>query len=94
MQVVWTEPARLARASAIDYIAQDSPTAALNQLDEIEKQTDRLAEHPKLGRLGRVKGTRELVIARTPFLAVYRIQGELVQILRFLHGAQQWPPSK
>lgn len=91
MQVQWTDRAENNRENAIEYIAQDSLTAALNQLDEIEGQTDRLAEYPKLGRPGRVKSTRELVINRTSFIAVYRIKGEFVQILRLLHGAQNWP---
>ena len=90
MQVVWTESARNVRVAAIDYIAQDSLTAALSQLDEIERQSDRLAEYPELGRVGRVKGTRELVINRTSFIAIYRIKGDIIQIFRFLHGAQQW----
>lgn len=91
MQVNWTSRAGSDREAAIEYIAQDSPAAALSQLDEIEGQTDRLADYPKLGRPGRVKGTRELVVNRTPFIVVYRIQGETIQILRVLHGAQQWP---
>lgn len=91
MRVQWTVRAGHDREAAIEYIAQDSLTAALDQLDEIEEQTDRLAEYPKLGRPGRVKGTRELVINRTSFIAVYRIKDEFVQILRLLHGAQNWP---
>jgi toxin ParE1/3/4 len=91
MQVKWTISAGSDRENAINYIAVDSLTAALGQLDEIERQTDRLADYPKLGRLGRVKGTRELVVNRTPLIVVYRIRGEIVQVLRVLHGAQQWP---
>jgi toxin ParE1/3/4 len=91
MQVLWLENARAARTAAIEYIAQDSVTAALSQLDEIEQQTTRLADYSKLGRIGRIKGTRELVINRTPFIAVYRIDGDVIHILRFLHGAQRWP---
>jgi len=91
MQVQWTVSAGLDREAAIDYIAKDNLSAALSQLDEIEGQTDRLADYPKLGRPGRVKGTRELVVNRTPFIVVYRIKGEFIQILRVLHGAQQWP---
>jgi toxin ParE1/3/4 len=91
MRVEWTVSAGNDRESLIEYIAQDSPTAALNQLDEIERQTDRLAKYPKLGRPGRMKGTRELVVNRTSFIAVYRIKREVVQILRLLHGAQKWP---
>ncbi len=90
MQVKWTVRAGSDRENAINYIAVDSLTAALSQLDEIERQTDRLADYPKLGRPGRVKGTRELVVNRTPFIVVYRIKGEIIQILRVLHGAQQW----
>jgi plasmid stabilization system protein ParE len=44
-----------------------------------------------MGRPGRIEGTRELVISRTPYIAAYRIGGDTVRILRVLHGAQQWP---
>jgi len=91
MHVSWTPRARAEREAAIDYIAQDNPIAALDQLDEIERQTNLLTTQPKMGRIGRVKGTRELVINRTPFIAVYRIEGNRIEILRFLHGAQKWP---
>jgi plasmid stabilization system protein ParE len=50
-----------------------------------------LARFPEMGRPGRIEGTRELVISRTPYIAAYRILGGTVQILRVLHGAQQWP---
>ncbi|MCP3417984.1 type II toxin-antitoxin system RelE/ParE family toxin [Bradyrhizobium brasilense] len=40
---------------------------------------------------GRVAGTRELVIPRTPYVASYLVDGETVRILRVLHGAQMWP---
>jgi len=44
-----------------------------------------------MGRPGRVKETPELVISRTPYIAVYRIGVNHVLILRVLHGARQWP---
>jgi plasmid stabilization system protein ParE len=44
-----------------------------------------------MGRPGRVNGTRELIIQRTPYIAAYRIAGKTVRILRELHGAQMWP---
>ncbi|KMQ81293.1 Death on curing protein, Doc toxin [Candidatus Burkholderia pumila] len=93
MELVWTPRARRAREAAIDYIAQDNPLAALGQLDEIERQTDMLMENPEIGRSGRVDGTRELVISRTPFIVVYRLKprARRIELIRFLHGAQQWP---
>ncbi|HEY0182741.1 MAG TPA: type II toxin-antitoxin system RelE/ParE family toxin [Rhodopila sp.] len=43
------------------------------------------------GRSGREPGTRERVIGRTPFIAVYRVTRSRIEILRILHGAPQWP---
>ena len=91
MLIFWTPRARSERQAAISYIAKDNPLAALDQLDQIERQTSLLAAQPKMGRLGRVKGTRELVISGTPFIAIYRFKGMRIEILCFLHGAQMWP---
>jgi len=91
--LVWTPHAREQRSKSIDFIAQSNPVAALEQLDEIEKQTDMLLQHPGIGRRGRSKGTRELVISRTNFIVVYRINAKTKQvvIVRFLHTSQAWP---
>ena len=51
----------------------------------------RLLEFPESGRPGRVVGTRELVVPRTPFIAVYSVTVDRLRILRILHGAQLWP---
>ena len=60
-------------------------------LEEIHEQVILLARHPRMGRPGRVRGTRELVINRTPYIAAYRVSGDVVTILRLLHGARRWP---
>jgi toxin ParE1/3/4 len=75
------------------YIARDNPTAATKVAQRIVERTEALAEFPYMGRLGRVAATRELVVSGTPYIVVYRVAGEVVQIIRVLHGAQQWPTS-
>ena len=93
MILEWLPRARAARQAAIEYIAQDNPRAALGQLDEIARQTGLLPSQPEMGRPGRKNGTRELVINRTPFILVYRVKPseKRIEIVHFLHGAQQWP---
>lgn len=94
MSIFWSPKASAARTAAIDYIARDNPLAALEQLDKIEQQTSLLAAQPKMGRMGRVKGTREFVVTGTPFIVVCRINGERIEILCFLHGARRWPTRR
>jgi toxin ParE1/3/4 len=77
----------------VDYIAQDNPPAALDMLDRIEQYTERLRQHPGMGRPGRVKSTRELVVPGTPYIVVYRLTKTEAVLLRVLHGVQQWPPT-
>lgn len=94
MIVVWLQRARIERERAIDYIAERNLSAALDQLAEVEAQLELLRDFPELGRPGRRRGTRELVVTGTPFLAIYRIRSKLrrIEVLHFVHGAQRWPP--
>lgn len=91
MIVRWLKTARNNRFEQLDYIAADNPTAAARVDEEIERQTDLLAQFPKMGREGRVNGTRELVINRSPYIVVYRVKEDRIEIIRLLHGAQRWP---
>lgn len=91
MILVWLPSANVTRDAQLDYIAQESLLAAIDQDEEIEKQVDMLLAHPDMGRPGRVKTTRELVIGRTSFIVAYRVKGTRIEILRVLHGSQQWP---
>ena len=49
----------------------------------------RLVDFPASGRVGRIAGTRELVINGTPYVAAYAVTQSAVRILRVLHGAQK-----
>lgn len=96
MIIVWLPRAIKNRDSQIDYIAQNNPRAAMAQGDRIQEQIDQLIEHPGMGRPGRIKNTRELVISGTPFVVVYRYQrrAKRIEVIRLLHGSQQWPTAR
>ena len=86
MKLVWSRPAAADRREIRAYIAQDNPAAAL-ALDELfSAMAGRLADHPDLGRAGRVAGTRELV-AHHNYILVYDLDGDLVRVLRVLHAS-------
>ena len=92
MRVEWSQMARQDLMAIVDHILEDNPLAAWDVHDRIVQQTGVLSQHPKLGRPGRVKDTRELVISGLPYLIPYRIDGaEQVTLLRVLHTARQWP---
>lgn len=91
MRLEWLPQALIDFNEIIDYIAEDNPLAAIEQGDEIETQVAGLLDNRHQGRSGRVKGTRELVIVRTSYIAAYRIKEEAIQILRLFHGARLWP---
>ena len=91
MRLEWLPQAQYDFDEIIDYIAEDNPLAAIEQGDEIESQVTSLLDNRHQGRPGRIKGTRELVIVRTPYIAAYRIKKEVIQILRVFHGARLWP---
>lgn len=49
-----------------------------------------LADSPHMGRAGHVGGTREWVVGRTPYLIVYRVREDDVEILRLWHARRDW----
>jgi toxin ParE1/3/4 len=91
MAVLWTERAIADLQAIFDQIAEDSPQNALLVDDRINEQVLALGLFPALGRKGRRKGTRELSIHRTPYIAVYREVEADVDILALVYGKQRWP---
>jgi toxin ParE1/3/4 len=91
LRLEWSACALADRTAIFDYVEADSPQAAIAVDERIREQVEILAQFPQSGRLGRVEGTRELVIGRTPYIVAYRVQGGTVRILRVLHGARRWP---
>jgi len=91
-RLLWSEDAEADLEAITDFIARDDVAAAIRMREAIERGVLRLKAHPLSGREGRLRETRELVVARTPFVVVYRL-GEAVELLRVLHGARRWPPA-
>jgi len=87
VEIVWSALARLREVRA--YVARDKPEAAERLAMRIVAMVEALRNHPHLGRVGAEPGIRELVIGSTPYIILYRVQGERVVISTIWHGAQR-----
>lgn len=67
-----------------------TPTLPPASVARIVSAVDRLSDLPAVGRVGRIKGTRELVLADIPYIVPYRVT-QTIEILTVLHTSQRWP---
>jgi toxin ParE1/3/4 len=91
VRVKWTRAASHDLNFVADYIGRDNPGAAVETVLKIVRQVGILAEHPGMGRPGRVEDTRELVVTGLPYAVPYIHERDTVTVLRVLHGAMKWP---
>jgi len=93
LKVRWLKRALANLEAEAEYISRDSHAAAQRVVLAIEQAVQLLANHPAMGRAGRVEGTRELVVTGTPYIIPYRVREDRVEVLRVFHTARKWPPN-
>jgi addiction module RelE/StbE family toxin len=96
MRLRWTTDAADDLERICDYIAESRPESARRVAQSVVEHISELQSLPRIGRPGRVEGTREIAFPPLPYIAVYEIldaQDEVL-VLRIVHGAQQWPPRQ
>ncbi len=91
MQVKWLRRALENLDDEAAYIAKDSPHVAAEFVAHMRDSAAMLADHPNMGRPGRISGTRELVVTRFTYILPYRVRGDNVEILRVFHTSRRWP---
>ena len=91
MEIRWTQEAAADLEHITDYLFQNAPQRAAELVRRIYNAPAALLTFPYRGRAGKKEGTRELVISSLPYIVVYQVTGEVIHIVRILHGAQKWP---
>lgn len=91
MRLRWTTAAANDLYNIVQRIRQDNPTVAAEVAKTLYEGCGSLRDFPRRGRKGRIEDTRELVFPGLPYIAVYRILDEVVEVVRIYHGAQDWP---
>ena len=87
-QVLFREAARDDLTNIHDYIAADNPDAARRVIQAIGASIAKLETFNQLGRTGREPGTFELVISKLPYIVVYEITEDAVEIIAIFHTSQ------
>lgn len=93
MDVLWTAKARADLLAHIRFIAQDDPDAAARMNALLQAKASGLGQYPLMGRNGRVRGTRELLLPPHYILA-YIVREDAVYIVSVLHAARRYPPDR
>ena len=92
MEVRWTLPAAEDLERICERIERDNPEAARRVARTIYYECGRLKDFPNLGQASRrMAGRRELTFAPLPYIVVYQVKLDAVEISRIFHGAQDWP---
>jgi toxin ParE1/3/4 len=85
IEIVWSALARTRLREIHAYVARDKPEAAERRAMRIVAMVEALRNHPHLGRVGTEPGIRELVIGSTPYIVLYRVNGQRVTISTIWH---------
>lgn len=90
MRLRWTLSAAADMQQISDYLKEHHPRYRQPTMRKLYERIRSLKQRPHLGKRGRVEGTRELLLLPLPYIIVYRLSGQTVEILRIYHGAQEW----
>lgn len=86
MEIRWSQRA----AEDLERIQKDNPATVREIVKTLYEGCEALKVFPNRGRSGRMKGRRELVFSSLPYIAVYQVKQDSVEISRIYYAAQDW----
>jgi toxin ParE1/3/4 len=91
MKIILSPTAHRDIKSVYDYIVkQNTKPVAKKVLASVENMIDHLAEYSQLGKVGRIKNTRELTVPQLPFIIIYQIHADYIAIISIIHTSRKW----
>jgi toxin ParE1/3/4 len=82
MKIRWTTTAADDLENIFNYLQENHPGRARSTVVEIRNSVRLLKQFPHRGRKGREKGTHELPHVRLPYILIYRVTEEVIEILQ------------
>lgn len=90
MRLIWDDRAADDLRGILDYISDRNPVAAVRLNDAVDRTLELTTSNPFLYRRGRVGPTREAFVTPS-YVVVYRVEDDLVRVVRVLHTRQSYP---
>jgi toxin ParE1/3/4 len=93
-EIIWSARALREHRNIVEGLEEVNPVAARRIDAAITARVAQLRSMPQIGRIGRLAGTHELVVTRTPYIVIYDYaqDKDRAEILRVIHQARRWPP--
>jgi len=91
MPIRWTPQAANDLSGICDYLEKRASVSVAERVAKtLFEIAGSLETFPHRGRVGRRAGTREFICGDLPYIIVYRVREDSVELLRILHGARNW----
>jgi len=91
MKIRWSKEAESDVEAIFEFISRDKLEAAIRTERRIYEAAPILEMFPELGRSGRLSGTREFRVSGLPYVIVYRVVDDVIDLRNVVHFAQSWP---
>lgn len=88
LRIRWTTAAAADMQSINDYLKDNHPHYRQPTMRKLYERIRDLKDTPYIGRLGRESGTREIFFPPMPYVAVYRVREDTIEIVRVWHTSQ------
>lgn len=93
MKIIWTKNAVHDREKIWDYLHDVNPKAAIEMDSRFTEAVSRISQHPEVGPIGMIAGTRD-IIPHPSYRLVYQLEQDVVWIMAIVHTARMWPFPK
>jgi len=90
-RIRWSPAAAADLEGIYNYLREHHPNFAHSRVRKIYDAARSLKKFPNRGRRGDTEGTRELVLIPLPYIIIYGIKHDVVDILRLIHASEDRP---
>ncbi|GKS02996.1 type II toxin-antitoxin system RelE/ParE family toxin [Sphingomonas aquatilis] len=90
MRLIWSTQAQQELLDIADHYDEIDPDLANAIVDRVEASVSPLLDFPRLGAIIDRNGARKWRVPRTPFILLYDVTDERIEVLSVSHARSDW----